>query len=172
MLKSSFNKSDFRKLTLTVGDDAISSSTAFITNKLYYCNSLLYGLSDFQIQSLKKHWCAYCYEKSKRDSHIIPILKHLHWLPVHFRIRFKILVLTFQAYHGVAPAYLCELITKHHVVRALRSSDMMLLDEPKIRGKTYGIPGYLYHFILSSHIYYTRIEYLCIVYWTVLSIYA
>ena len=196
MLKSSFNKSDFSKLTLTVGDDEISSSStaknlgvildsylkldkyinatckssffhiknigrirnclsdesaaivihAFITNKLDYCNSLLYGLSDFQIQRLQKiqNIAARILTKSKRDSHITPILKHLHWLPIHFRIRFKILVLTFQAYHGVAPDYLCELITKHHAVRALRSNDMMLLDEPKIRGKTYGPRAFIY----------------------------
>ena len=31
------------------------------------------------------------------------ILKMLHWLPVKFRVRFTILVLTLQAYHGVAP---------------------------------------------------------------------
>ena len=32
---------------------------------------------------------------------------------------------------SIAPDYLCELITKHHAVKALRSNDMMLLDEPK-----------------------------------------
>ena len=63
------------------------------------------------------------------------ITHKLDWLPV--RIRFKILVPTFQTYHGVAPYYLRELITKHHAVRALRSYDMMIFDEPKIQTKTY-----------------------------------
>ena len=34
----------------------------------------------------------------------------LHWLPVHRRVTFKILILTYQAYHGTAPQYLCDLI--------------------------------------------------------------
>ena len=58
-----------------------------------------------------------------------------HCLIFLFRIRFKILVLTFQAYHEVALDYLCELITKHHAVRTLRSNDMMLFDESKISCK-------------------------------------
>ena len=36
--------------------------------------------------------------------------KELHWLPVKFRIEFKILSLTFQVIHGLAPQYLRDLI--------------------------------------------------------------
>ena len=51
-----------------------------LTNKFDYCNSLLYGLSDIQIQCLQKHQniAACILIKSKRDSHITPILKQLH----------------------------------------------------------------------------------------------
>ena len=42
---------------------------------------------------------------------------------------------SFQTYREVAPNYLCELITNYHAVRALRSNNMMLLHEPKIKGK-------------------------------------
>ena len=74
--------------------------------------------------------------KSKKDSHVVtPILKLSHWLHVLFRIQFKILVLNLKTYHGVVPSYLCQLITKHHVVRALCSNDMMHLKDPKIRAK-------------------------------------
>ena len=73
-----------------------------------------------------------------------------------FRIRFKILFLTLQTYHGVAPDYLCELVIKHHAVRALRCNDMMLLDEPKIRVKTYGPRAFIY----TSHM--NGISYLCL----------
>ena len=37
---------------------------------------------------------------------------------------------TFEAHHGVAPDYLCELITKHHAVRAIRRNAYSL-DENK-----------------------------------------
>ena len=72
---------------------------AFITNKFDYCNSLLYGLPDFQRLQKIQNIAARTLTKSKKDSHIIPNLKHLlHWFPVLFRIRFRILVLTFQGY--------------------------------------------------------------------------
>ena len=37
----------------------------------------------------------------------------LHWLQISDRIIFKNLILTHKAFHGVAPLYLCELITKY-----------------------------------------------------------
>ena len=35
--------------------------------------------------------------KSPRFCHIIPLLKSLHWLPVRYRIKFKLCSLTYQA---------------------------------------------------------------------------
>ena len=127
------------------GDAAIFIH-AFITNKIDYCNSLLYGMPENMINRLQKlqNIAARILTKNSKQCHITPILKLLHWLPVKFRIRFKILVLTFQAYHGVAPVYLCELIKKHHTVKSLRSNNMMLLDEPRIKGKTYGQRSFSY----------------------------
>ena len=40
-----------------------------------------------------------------------PLLRGLHWLPVNARIQFKILLITFKAIHGLAPKYLCDLLT-------------------------------------------------------------
>ena len=41
--------------------------------------------------------------------HITPVLLQLHWLPVLFRLDFKILLLTFKAIHGLAPSYISDL---------------------------------------------------------------
>jgi len=49
----------------------------------------------------------------KRD-HISPVLASLYWLPVKFRIEFKILLLTYKALHGQAPSYLEELIAPYY----------------------------------------------------------
>ena len=58
----------------------------------------------------------------------------LHWLPVKYRIDFKILLITYKAIHGLAPAYLSELITLKTVSRySLRSSDEVLLQPPRIK---------------------------------------
>ena len=66
-------------------------------------------------------------KKIPKFFHITDILKDLHWLPIRQRITFKILLLTYQAYHNTAPDYLCELITPYCSARNLRSNDMMLV---------------------------------------------
>ena len=47
---------------------------------------------------------------NRKYNHILPVLQELHWLPVKFRIHFKILLLTFKALNGMAPAYISDLI--------------------------------------------------------------
>ena len=42
---------------------------------------------------------------------ITPIRKTLHWLPVPFRIQYKVSLLTHQYLHGHGPIYLQELLT-------------------------------------------------------------
>ena len=67
------------------------------------------------------------FKKIPKFFHITDILKDLHWLLIKQRIAFKILLLTYQAYHNTAPNYLCELITLYYSARNLRSNDMMLV---------------------------------------------
>ena len=67
---------------------------------------------------------------TKKHDHITPVLKMLHWLPIQQRIEFKILLLTYKALNGLAPAYLKELITVYCPNRPLRSADSMLLQIP------------------------------------------
>ena len=44
---------------------------------------------------------------------ISPVLLDLHWLPVKKRVDFKLLVITYKALHGSAPAYISNLIELH-----------------------------------------------------------
>ena len=39
-----------------------------------------------------------------------PLLVDLHWLPVKFRIEFKILLIVFKIFRSLAPSYLSFLI--------------------------------------------------------------
>ena len=65
-------------------------------------------------------------------SHITPALYDLHWLPIHARIHFQILLLAFKAIHGQAPAYLSSLVSrKSKSYYRLRSNCSTLLDPPK-----------------------------------------
>jgi len=50
----------------------------------------------------------YCAPKS---CHITPLVRELHWLPVCYRIKYKlILLLTFKVLHGMKPNYLRRLV--------------------------------------------------------------
>ncbi len=69
--------------------------------------------------------------RCKIRNHITPTLRSLHWLPVSFRIEFKILLLVFKCLHVTAPIYLSNLINKYTPVRSLRTSNRNLLVVPK-----------------------------------------
>ena len=108
---------------------------AFITSRLDYCNSLLYGISSSLVAKLQRilNTAARIVTRTKINNHITPVLKSLHWLPVEQRCVFKTALLTFKVIHGLAPSYLCELIRYRSSSRDLRSVNDVLLDVPKSR---------------------------------------
>ena len=83
---------------------------AFVTSRLDYCNSLLYGLPSNLLPKLQRvqNAAARLIHRAPRFCHITPLLVDLHWLDIKSRIDFKIILLTFKAIHGQAPAYICE----------------------------------------------------------------
>ena len=85
--------------------DAETVIHAFVTSRLDYCNALFIGLSASSISKLQyfQNSAARLLTHTKRSAHITPILHDLHWLPVAYRIKFKILLLTFKSLHGLAP---------------------------------------------------------------------
>lgn len=64
--------------------------------------------------------------KRNRD-HITRILAVLHWLPVNFRIRFKILLFVFKSLNDCALPYLSEILCPYNPTRCLRSADQLFL---------------------------------------------
>ena len=88
---------------------------AFITSRLDMGNSLLFNLPKEQIHrlQLKQNMAARLITRTKPSAHITPILSDLHWVPVHLRIEFKILLLTYRAVNGQAPTYITELVVPY-----------------------------------------------------------
>ena len=79
----------------------------------------------------------------KRDHISDDLETDLHWLPVRYRIIFKILVMTFKALHNLAPGYISDLIHQHAPNRRLRSGDLMLLDVSKSKPQNLWSQGLL-----------------------------
>ena len=110
---------------------------ALITSRVDYCNSLLFGLPDCQLNKLQRvlNVSARLIYKLPRFCHITPILCDLHWLPIRYRINFKIILLTLKAIHGLAPKYISDLVVIKSSTYNLRSADSLFLSVPHINTK-------------------------------------
>ena len=77
---------------------------AFVSARLDYCNSLLYGLPKELLKKLQhvQNFAARIVTHTRKCDHITPVLCQLHWLPIEERIVFKILSLTFKCFNGLA----------------------------------------------------------------------
>ena len=51
--------------------------------------------------------------RTKRRSHITPVLMNLHWLRVRERIEYKICILTFGFFTGECPSYFSSMLKKY-----------------------------------------------------------
>jgi len=85
---------------------------AFITSRIDYCNSVMYGASTVHIRPLQNVINAaarlvLC--KRKYDRITAAIRDSLHWLPVQQRIDYKLCVFVYKCPHQGAPLYLSEL---------------------------------------------------------------
>ena len=85
-----------------------------------YCNALFYNLPQCLLHKLTGVlYSAVGFVFGLRGSalreHVLPCLRSLHFLPVKYRIEFKIALLTHGCLHGCAPAYLKNLINSRSV---------------------------------------------------------
>ena len=51
------------------------------------------------------------YNSKKKQTHISPYLKELHFLPVLYRIQFKIATMVYKAINNIGPDYISDMIS-------------------------------------------------------------
>ena len=121
---------------------------AFVTSRLDFCNSLLYGLPDAAMKKLQsiQNSAARLVSRTRSRDHITPVLRDLHWLPIVHRCHFKILCITFKIiFEPSSPEYLKELISVCVPQRSLRSSVAIKLNYPDFKSnKTYGDRAFMF----------------------------
>ena len=72
------------RLVLLTPNAAKTLVHAFISSRLDYCNSLLYGIGDGLVKKLQavQNSAACVVTGTRKYDHITPVLCDLHWLPV------------------------------------------------------------------------------------------
>ena len=97
---------------------------ALVMSKLDYCNSLLLGLADYQlnkIQQIQNMACRIVCNLQKFD-HVTSSRQDLHWLKIPYQIQFKIACIMFKCINGQAPKYLTYLLPGKQKTQQLCSS--------------------------------------------------
>ncbi len=111
-----------RHLTRSV---AIILANALVSSRLDYCNSLLYGITGYNLRRLEGIQNSLCriVTRASRYSSITPHLKSLHWLPIASRIQFKICLITFKTLLLGQPTYFVPLLVPYSCAVATRLSN-------------------------------------------------
>jgi hypothetical protein len=113
-------------------DMANTLSCSIVGCRLDYCNALLCGMTNKNINSLQRIQNSLarlvCNAPYRSSSHLL--LKSLHWLPVIERVEYKLAAMTYKVQLYQQPSYLFQQIGQYQPARSLRSSNSKLLTVP------------------------------------------
>ena len=104
-------------------------------------------MKELNIYRQHKNTAARTVTKCRKTDHITPILRQLHWLPIHDRIHHKVLSATYLSVHGNGHLYLSEFLHFYTPSHPPRSTSRSLLNVPRPRDsktKRYGQRAFRY----------------------------
>ena len=139
---ASYNLYRIRKLRPSLTIEACKQVVhGLVLSHLDYCNSLYIGLPTVDLNRLQRIQNAAARLVLMKSNYSNPkvLLKELHWLPIMYRIKYKVLTIVFHCIHGSAPQYLQRHIqlkspSQYH----LRSnSHACILQVPQTRAATF-----------------------------------
>ena len=131
-----YHTRDLRHIRSSLTTDiARTVACALVNSRLDYANSRPYGTTELNISKLHRVQIALArvVTYTRRAEHIRPVLQHLHWLPIRYRIEYKVATLAFKIRSTRNPEYLLASVTEYEPSRQLRSSSMHLLNKLPIR---------------------------------------
>ena len=120
---------DLRRIRRRLDLDIVKLlANALVSSRLDYCNSLLSEIAETDLTKLQSvlNRLARVVTKSPPFPRSVPLLRSLHWLPVKYRVHFKICLLT----------YLRSLIAISLPSRSLRSNRGITLSITRIKTDT------------------------------------
>jgi hypothetical protein len=129
------------KIRRSLSKDACQTLiSTLVFSKMDYANSLLTKLPNSQIRKLQlvQNAAARLLTGTRYTDHITPIMKDLHWLPISYRIQYKLIMLCFKARLGRMPTYISDDVIPYRPAQHLRSADENLLYVPGSHTTTYG----------------------------------
>ena len=114
--------------------------SALILSRVDYCNAVLAGLPAVTLKPLQRvlNAAARLVAGLGRYDHITEVMKSLHWLPVAYRIKFKLCLLMHAVVNGQCPAYIDDIVTPTSTFSGRansRSTAMRVYDVPRVRTK-------------------------------------
>ena len=125
---------------------AITLANAFVYSCLDFYNSLFYGLPKYSIHRLQKvqNTVARIVTNSSHFSHITPTLKSLRWLPIFYRINFKMCCITHCALSLGETFYFNTLLTHRSNTHSLCTTSFSPLLLPYFNKKSNGFCTFSY----------------------------
>ena len=116
-------------------ETAKTLAMCLVISRLDYCNSLYYGLPNTLLDKLQKvqNSAARFVFRLRKTDHITETMRRLHWLPIRYRIEFKIALIMFKTLRGAGPSYLKDLLHTQTNVRKTRSKDTLPIPRTKLK---------------------------------------